>query len=251
MPFYAFSRFNWPLTLETLVTRGKLIAAAGHGKAAYEDIFGNPEQDFNLAGFFAEGVPLTRYDKATDTYQVMMLDGWWSFADINKLVPKRTIESLVGLLSPTVTKPIEVVTNLKLYPKPFQARKLSGPGDKFSLLGMEADFPLDKRVESVVRLFRPLDEADKILAATSAKYGTTPKARFANAMAEALGGRVYETTREKQLRTLAWASGEALREVQRAMRKAEEEQDTEMYMRLSKQAEELRTLRKTYDVENN
>jgi hypothetical protein len=231
------------------VTRGKLLAGTGHIKATYEDIFGNPEQDFYLAGFFAEGVPLTRYNKETDTYQVMMLGDWWSFAELNELVPKRFIESLVGLLSPTVTKPIEVLTNLKLYPKPFQARKLSGPGEKFKLLGIEAEFPLDKRVESVIRLFRPLDELDKILAATNKKYGTTFKTRFSNAMAEALGGKVYETTREKQLRTLAWTTGEALREIQRAMRKAEEEGDSDTYMALSKRAEELLQLRKMYEIE--
>jgi hypothetical protein len=226
IPFYTFTRFNLPLALETLVHHPRLATAAGHGMDTWEDMAGIPDEDFPLAGWMASGTPLKiRYDDKTGTYSIFMLDGWWSFTDLNKLDPGRLIDTAATMVTPFLSAPYSVIKNHKLFPDPSAGQKLERPGDKFEMFGKKAEFPFDKRVESIVRIFRPLNEADRWLEAFDTKYGDTIGSRARNVIQRMLLGKVYPTTREEQVRYIKAATDEQLRALYSARNRLERNEE--------------------------
>jgi hypothetical protein len=222
VPFYTFTRFNVPLALETLYAHPKLLAAAGHTQEATEDILGGPEPDFPLAGWMQSGTPLRiGYDSGTDTYMIYMLDGVWSFTDINKVIPGRTLDELANMISPLIKTPYEVIKNVKLFPEAAHPRTLERPGDKFEMFGKKADIPFGKRVETMLRIFRPINEADRWIEAWSDKYGDTKGERAANVFMRATLGKVYPANREEQALYFKAGTNEQLRELRAAKNRLE------------------------------
>lgn len=249
IPFYTFTSRNMPLTLETALYRTKLLAAAGHAKTAVEDIWGGPEPDIPLPEWMTSDTPLRmKWDPKTKTYSVTMLDGLWSFTDFNKFVPSRAMNELVGMVSSLYTTPYQVITNHKTWPEPGAGQKVSRPGDRFELLGMKAEFPLDKRAEFVLRQFRPLNEADKWLQAMSEKYDDSAVQRGVNVFNRMLIGKVYPVTREGQLLHYKMATNEQLKAAYRVRRIAEENGDTKESEEAERQIKEIRRARKMLGI---
>lgn len=245
IPFYTFTRFNMPLALETMVMKPKLVAAAGHAMETWEDMNGGPEPDFPLAGWMESGTPMRwKYDSKSKNYFIQMLDGWWSFTDINKFVPGRMLDEAINMLSPIYTTPGEIIKNYNTFTK----RPIERPGDKFELLGARAEFPLDKRLEHLIRTFRPLDEADKTLRAFSSKYGQGIWDRGINAMSRMLFGRQYPTNREEQIRVIAATTNEEIKALRAARRRAEEAGDEETIRELNAREDALKAKRKEFGI---
>lgn len=251
IPFLTFTRFNMPLALETLMTKPKLVAGAGKAIEAHEDLLGGPEPDFPLAGWMADGTPLRwRYDEESKNYFIQMLDGWWSFTDVNKFIPGRMLDEAVGMISPIYVRPYEVIKNHSLFMSRGRTDKVpvERPGDKFELMGAEIKVPFGKRVEYLARTFRPLDEADKVLQAASSKYGSGPWERGINAFNRAMFGRQYPTNREAQLRIHDGVTSKQLQAIRSAKKRAEAEGDQETVDDLTAKEQALKDLRKELGI---
>jgi hypothetical protein len=249
LPFWTFTSRNMPLTLETLAYRTKLLAIAGHGMTAVEEMFGGPEPDFPLSGWMASATPLRiKYDPETGTYSFQALDGMWSFTDFNKFNLGRALDELVGMINPVYTAPYEVIKNHKTWPNIKAGQEVERPGDKFKLLGQEKEFPFDKRVEHILRQFRPLNEADKWLEAASKKYGDTDIERAVNVFNRILLGKVYPTTKEQQLRWYKGGTNEQLKGLRRAIKLAEEAGNLEEAAEYRNQIDNITRIRKELGI---
>jgi hypothetical protein len=247
IPFYTFTRFNVPLAIETLIHHPRLTAAAGHAMDTWEDVAGIPDEDFPLGGWMASGTPLkVRYDEKTGTYMIFMLDGWWSFTDLNKLDPGRLIDNYISMVTPFLTTPYEVIKNHKLFPSAAAGQKIERPGDRFEMFGKSAEFPFDKRLEAVIRIFRPLNEADQWLKAASAKYGDSAIERGKNAVARMLLGNIYPTTREDQVRFIKAATDEQLRALYSARKRLEA--NGESTEEVQERIDNIKQVRKDLDI---
>ena len=203
-PFIAWTRFNLPLQAEMMLTKPKRFVVMPKTIRGYEQIqqhlsddYGKPEAtDIFMADWMKRATKVRlRYNKDKEAYEYFILDQWLPSADVGKLFDKTAFgDMVVGLLSPGVKLPIEIMKNYNLFQKrPIREYK----GQKKKLLGI----PMWPELEHVARSFRLLNESDRIIEGFFRKDGDM--SGWA-AFLRAITGKAYPYAPEKQKKWWEW-----------------------------------------------
>ena len=190
MPFYTFTRKNIPIQLETLIKnparQSKLIKA----KNNVEILTGDDKTQHILPEWLKDSAPVHVGNK-DGKVRYIKLEGFLPVADLNKF--SGGAKDLLNMVTPVIKAPTEQLANHNF----FFGRKITkhkGLKEGFTGRG-EKDLLWAKvpaRIEHLARLFRPINEIDKII---GKKY--RGNSGLSKAMNLVLGGKVYEyETRE-------------------------------------------------------
>ena len=190
LPFYTFTRKNIPIQLETLIKnparQSKLIKA----KNNVEILTGDDKTQHILPEWLKDSAPVHVGNK-DGKVRYIKLEGFLPVADLNKF--SGGAKDLLNMVSPVIKAPTEQLANHNF----FFGRKITkhkGLKEGFTGRG-EKDLLWAKvpaRIEHLARLFRPINEIDKII---GKKY--RGNSGLSKAMNLVLGGKVYEyETRE-------------------------------------------------------
>ena len=190
LPFYTFTRKNIPIQLETLIKnparQSKLIKA----KNNVEILTGDDKTQHILPEWLKDSAPVHVGNK-DGKVRYIKLEGFLPVADLNKF--SSGAKDLLNMVTPVIKAPTEQLANHNF----FFGRKITkhkGLKEGFTGRG-EKDLLWAKvpaRIEHLARLFRPINEIDKII---GKKY--RGNSGLSKAMNLALGGKVYEyETRE-------------------------------------------------------
>ncbi len=190
MPFYTFTRKNIPVQLETLiknpVRQSKLIKA----KNNVEILTGDDKTQHILPEWLKDSAPVYVGNK-DGKVRYIKLEGFLPVADLNKF--SGGAQELLNMVSPVIKVPTEQLANYNFFfGKKITKHKglkegFTGRGEKDLLWGK-----VPARIDHLARLFRPINEIDKII---GKKY--KGNSGLSKAMNLVLGGKVYEyETRE-------------------------------------------------------
>ncbi len=182
-PFYTFTRKNIPLQFEALIKnparQTKLIKA----KNNVEILAGDDNTTGILPEWLKDAAPIY-VGRKDGKVRYIKLEGFFPVADLNKL--SDPAKQLLSLASPLIKAPTEQALNYNFFfGKPITEQKrikgFTGYGERDLLWGR-----MPGRIEHLSRLFRPLNELDKIVGRKYAKTNLTEK--LVNV---ALGGKAY------------------------------------------------------------
>jgi hypothetical protein len=191
-PFYTFTRFNIPLQLEALVNQPRKFVPFVKTQRFMEDQFGGPQPDEHVLADWLKNSMNVRwnYSSKNDTYEYFNLDGWWSGADIGKVLSKdRAWQEFKNMLAPGKVL-IELMENYAMY----RNKKIfEFPGQKKTFLGIG----LDARWVHFMRSFRPLNDADRVMV-------DIDRGEWDSAIARALIGRSYPIGFKQQTQRYLW-----------------------------------------------
>ena len=190
MPFYTFTRKNIPVQLETLIKnpvgQSKLIKA----KNNVEILTGDDKTQHILPEWLKDSAPVYVGNK-DGKVRYIKLEGFLPVADLNKF--SGGAQELLNMVSPVIKVPTEQLANYNFFfGKKITKHKglkegFTGRGEKDLLWGK-----VPARIDHLARLFRPINEIDKII---GKKY--KGNSGLSKAMNLVLGGKVYEyETRE-------------------------------------------------------
>lgn len=181
-PFYAWTRFNVPLQIESLVsnprpyvrlselvstlrTRGEEavpMPPRGFGPEAPSSEFAKKVAEYRgadqryLAAWIKDSVGIPYRLGPTGEPEYFLLAGWLPAGDVNSITPTGAYNRLRDLLSPFLRTPIEQLTNTDL----FRAEQLEKfPGETGRFLGLE----VRKRNIQMLKNLRLLSEADRVI----------------------------------------------------------------------------------------
>jgi|ETNvirnome_2_300_1030623.scaffolds.fasta_scaffold00089_34 hypothetical protein len=190
MPFYTFTRKNIPIQLETLIKnparQSKLIKA----KNNVEILTGDDKTQGIIPEWLKDSAPVHVGNK-DGKVRYIKLEGFLPVADLNKF--SGGAQELLNMVSPVIKVPTEQLANYNFF---FGKKITKHKGLKEGFTGRgEKDLLWRKvpaRIDHLARLFRPINEIDKII---GKKY--KGNSGLSKAMNLVLGGKVYEyETRE-------------------------------------------------------
>jgi hypothetical protein len=180
--FYAWTRFNVPLQIESLVSNprpyvrlSELVSTLrtlgeeavpmpprGFGPEAPSSEFAKKAAEYRgadqryLAAWIKDSVGIPYRLGPTGEPEYFLLAGWLPAGDVNSITPSGAYNRLRDLLSPFLRTPIEQLTNTDL----FRAEQLEKfPGETGRFLGLE----MRKRNIQMLKNLRLLGEADRVL----------------------------------------------------------------------------------------
>jgi hypothetical protein len=209
LPFYTWTRFNLPLQFEMLAKQPQKFANFIKAKNALEEWAGGPEPSETVFVEWLRNASKVRihHDEKTGTSTYFFLASFWPGEEIGKaLSGKRIMNEALGLLTPILKVPSEVLANYDLW----RRRPISEiPGQTRKLIGV----PLPARVEHMFRSVRLLNEIDRTIASFDAKYGGGIAQRAFRAGGRAMFGKPYPVSHEAQLRAWDFETQFRLREL--------------------------------------
>lgn len=152
--FYPWARNNIPFQLRYLLTRPGKWSGALKVKQAFENSVPLPDPKLTTAllGDREQFVPIPVAKNADGTYRYWNMGSWWPGGDLFQLFdnPGR---DLLGMLTPLISKPAEVVWNHSLY---WGTPTEKYPGETAMFLGQH----MEKREIAAFRTSRWLNELD-------------------------------------------------------------------------------------------
>lgn len=167
LPFYSFMRFNIPLQIERVLNRpglvGKLFVT--ERSKIVPDILGRDDRDLEakfLQEWVREGAPffMGRNPDKPDEYRYLMLDGWMSTFDLNRLFdPGRYF---LSNLSPILKEPLQLAANFDFF---FQEPIVSMPNMPDGVF-IRKDFlgiSMPRAMVHVLRNIRAFNEIDRLI----------------------------------------------------------------------------------------
>ena len=252
-PFYSFTRKNAPLQLGYLLKKPGALAGVEklRNEAAGPEGLGVGEGD--LPRFLRQGLPMRVGSNAAGDPQFAKLEGLLTAADVqNAFDPGQAFQKAVGLTSPFIKTPFEMMSNLDTFKSDLGSGKFEPmerfPGERENILGI----PMEKRgLGAILSNVRPVTELNRLnpgnIFGTKEDPGwfgagtvrdfaeADPAARAINMLA----GRVYPINAEDQA---AWSSRDTsgrVRELQRMYVRAMSRNDTANADILRRQIEAL------------
>ena len=139
-PFVAYTRKNLPLQAEMLAKKPGVAAGVQAARnAAATDEHGLGAGDAPLPEFLERGLPLRWGTTPEGNPTFARLSGQLGLADLNLADPREMSQRAVELLSPFLSTPFEMASNVDLYRSDLAAGKLQRledyPGQTHNLLG--------------------------------------------------------------------------------------------------------------------
>ena len=181
IPFYTFSRKNIPVQLEKLVTNPSAQTKLIKAKNNVEVYVGEDKTGGILPPWLKNAAPIY-VGKKNGNFRYIKMEGFLPVADINRL--SEPVQEMMNMISPVIKAPFEQAVNQSF----FFGEELDKR--KKDLLWWR----VPGRLDHMARLFRPLNEIDKII---GRKYtGKSWGSKIANL---ALGGKVYEYSKKELL----------------------------------------------------
>lgn len=163
LPFYAWTRFNLPLQMRSVVEQPHKFQALGDIINAMErDRPKADDEDKLIAEWMKENTQVKVGTDRDGNPEYFLLGGWLPSADIGKL--DKPVKLITDGLSPFIKAPIEMITNKSLF---FGRDIESFPGEKERFLGT----PMRKQTSNILRNLRVLTEADRYLAMYQKRAG--------------------------------------------------------------------------------
>ena len=212
-PFYAWTRFNLPLQLEALALRPGRFLMLPKGMRALEDVggalkdeWGGPKpNEIFMADWMKRATKIrVRWNPKGNAYEYAILDNWIPSADLNKLFDIQAFRDLVvGLMSPGIKLPIEILFNYNL----FRKRKIKVyAGQRGKLF----DKSIEPRLEHVARTIRLINEADKIYQAFVLQHGEVSKLE---AVSRVFATKLYPYRPDRQKSWWVWETNKRVGEL--------------------------------------
>ena len=182
-PFYTFTRKNMPLQFEALLKNPSRQTKLIKAKNNIEILTGDDNTTGILPEWLKDAAPIY-VGKKDGKVRYIKLEGFLPVADLNKM--SDPAKALLQMASPVLKAPVEQALNYNFFfGKPITKQKgkegFIGYGERDLLWGS-----VPGRIEHLSRLFRPLNEIDKIFGRKYAK--TTTAEKFINV---SLGGKMY------------------------------------------------------------
>lgn len=156
MPFYAWTRNNLPLQVESILTKpGKYSRLNTILSTVQRDTPAPPDEPYLLQAYLKYLSPVRMRTNAEGNPEYNVLGGFIPAADLAKLT--RPLDMIVEQLGPALKIPVELATNQSLFlDKPVEAY----PGERERFAGVV----MPKTVSNVLRNIRLLTEIDRTLA---------------------------------------------------------------------------------------
>ena len=154
MPFYAWSRFNYPRSLMNVIEHPGKIAPWGRVKMQLDEHFRGDIPDEFLPTYIHSqvGVPVSR---GKDGLQFWAANRWIPLAQLQELrTPKSAMEFLISQFSPLWKEPVQQAQNFDFF---YHQAIRNYPGETESFLGL----PFAKKTSHLMRNLRLLDVLDR------------------------------------------------------------------------------------------
>ena len=184
MPFYTFTRKNFPLQFEALIKTPSKQTKLVKLKNNVEVLQGDDETSHILPEWLKNAAPVY-VGKKNGKVRYIKLEGFLPVSDIGKIT--EPAQEMLNMLSPVLKAPVEQISNYNFFfGRPLTKQKgtkgFTGYGEK-DLLWTR----IPGRLDHLATLFRPIREIDKIVGDKYKDQNIFEK--LANI---GLGGKVYE-----------------------------------------------------------
>lgn len=204
-PFYAWTRFNIPLQLRSLITRpAKFIAVGKAARGAEQSLFGDQPPDPSLVPEWMKDmapVPVRRNEDGTVSY--FLLGSWLPAADVVRMFDVPAM--LGGMLTPIIKAPREAILNYSPF---FQDKIERTPRET----GLFFNIRMRRRDITFLRNFRLLNKADKLLF----NKKMPERQRIMNVIA----GRLYPVDFDEQIQWEKWRLEREIRVQDKVIKKS-------------------------------
>ena len=184
MPFYTFTRKNFPLQFEALIKTPSKQTKLVKLKNNVEVLQGDDETSHILPEWLKNAAPVY-VGKKNGKVRYIKLEGFLPVSDIGKIT--EPAQEMLNMLSPVLKAPVEQISNYNFFfGRPLTKQKgtkgFTGYGEK-DLLWTR----IPGRLDHLATLFRPIREIDKVVGDKYKDQNWIEK--LANI---GLGGKVYE-----------------------------------------------------------
>jgi len=235
-PFYTWTRKNLPLQVATLIQKPEKILIISKAKAAIEDSRGGesmPEK--YLPEWLKEAYPIYFGSSDNGLQRFIKLEGFLPTVDLNQLGRIANGEIFLESLSPIIKTPIELVANYDFYFEN-QIEEFEGQKGRIGLVpGTSIGIDVPKKLEKVLRTFRPLGELQKFVVDDARESNPTILESFANFLI----GKTYQLDPDRQEQIFEWMQQKEIGKIKADLEDAEVRGSKEEVKRLEELMDQL------------